>query len=378
MICTLQGKINLNIMTKTVIFTLFLAGFYCFGQYTSHFYGTIGDFPIEMELINQDGDISGWYQYPGKSTKLSLDGVLTSDNKLRLKESNPNGNMTGLFNGSFDSDYISNGIWQSADLKKEFAFQLKLDNNISLLTGERITLPNNELNGEERRMYLDSKVKGLSKLWLWIVIGLILGIGVLIYYFSKTKKNYRVTKEKLEEKPKVIVKKELEKQIHFVNDTVKSDDELNVDKGKIFEELVVKMFMEKKEYFEWIDKTPDVKVGDEYPKSNMNPDLLIKFKNTKHGWQEDIAIECKYRTGHTNNEVFIDEERKIQNYKNYQRDTKINTYLALGFGGKPEAPKRIFVLSIDDVKSTMQIDDLNSHINKKSYFFYNYNNKTLE
>jgi hypothetical protein len=52
-------------MTRIIfIFSILILCSNAFSQNVSHFYGTIGDFPIEMELSNDEGVITGWYWYP--------------------------------------------------------------------------------------------------------------------------------------------------------------------------------------------------------------------------------------------------------------------------------------------------------------------------
>ncbi len=222
---------------------------------------------------------------------------------------------------------------------------------------------------KERKMFKPSKVKGFSKLALWTTIGLILGLIIVVYFVVRLKK-------KLKEKPYEIHTKEVIREVQYVNDSM-TPEELRHNQGELFQKYVIEMILAKKEFFDWIDTTRDVKYGELYPKSNMNPDLIIKFKHEKYHWEENLAVECKYRAGLKNNLVFIDEERKINNYKEFQKSQNIRTFLALGLGGSSSNPKNIFIIPIDEVKTHMDLNELAQYLNSKPYFYYDYNLKKL-
>lgn len=222
---------------------------------------------------------------------------------------------------------------------------------------------------KERKMFKPSKVKGFSKLALWTTIGLILGLIIVVYFIVRLKK-------KLKEKPHEIHTKEVIREVQYVNDSM-TPEELRHNQGELFQKYVIEMILAKKEYFDWIDSTRDLKYGELYPKSNMNPDLIIKFKYDKYHWEENLAVECKYRAGLKNNMVYIDEERKIINYKEFQKSQNIRTFLALGLGGSSSNPKNVFVIPIDEVKTQMDLNELAQYLNSKPYFYYDYNLKKL-
>lgn len=353
-----------------LIFSFILFSTTGLAQNVSHFYGTIGDFPIEMELTNTKGKVNGWYWYPGKSEKLGLEGSLSNDSILSLKERNSRQNLTGFFKGSFQSSYRCEGVWQSGDLSKEFNFVLKLDNNVSLFTGYRMSESEEMKPTQQRMIDTPSKIRGLSKLWLWILIFVVLIVIALVLIL-------RNLNGKLKKKPKIVVEKEVEKHVHYVSESMDSDSSMEAEKGKLFEEYVVGMFRNKKEYFEWMDATSDKKYGDHYPKSNHNPDLIIRFKNQKQGWEEDLAVECKFRLGHQNSIVYIDKAHKISNYQSFAKNQNINTFLALGCGGYPDNPSQLFIIPINKVKSKMSTKELLPYTNKRDYFFYDFNSKSL-
>lgn len=340
-----------------------------YGQKASHFYGTIGDFPIEMELYQEDGHLTGWYWYPNKSEKLKIEGVLSHDSVFKIREFNSRGVLTGVFQGQFSSNYIAEGVWQNPEQTKEFNFKLKLDNNISVFTGRRVeTMTANNVQSS-KLIDRPSKIRGMSQLWLIVFSAFLIVSLVLMVYFFRSRKQ-------LKEKPTVLVEKQ--EKIFFVNDSTLPDSYTDETKGERFQQYVVSMFNNKPDFFEWEHATSDLKYGNLYPRSNMDPDLIFKFKHERLGLEEKIAVECKYRAGLINNVVEIEKERKLYNYRLFQEKERIPTFLALGFGGNADAPKKIFVIPIERVHSKMRLEDLDMYCNKRDYFFYDYEQKILK
>lgn len=307
----------------------------------SHLYGNVGPYQIEMELENHNGLLSGWLIYPGRSKKLNISGSLKKDGKITLRESNPKGKLTGVFNGRVITDSTIEGTFEKATKTKTLPFKFYFENNVFRIqrTKEKITSDTNTY-------------------WVYIIaLLLICGFIFIIVYI---KQNIGV------------------KEIHYVNESTKNAIDGSYLKGKLFQEFVVKMFKNKDEYFDWLDAAPDIKYGRHYPKSNKNPDLIIQFKNDKQGWKEKIAVECKFRAGHKNNIVTIDKKHKLDNYLDFSKNEGIKTFMAIGLGGEPSKPQNLYVLPIEKVKTEMSIDELQLYRNKKDYFFFDFIDKKLK
>ncbi len=72
-----------------------------------------GKYPIKM-LIFKDGDkIRGNYLYRKVGTLIRLDGTVTTDGRVELKERDEHGNETGSFHGRFAFDHSFTGQWVS-------------------------------------------------------------------------------------------------------------------------------------------------------------------------------------------------------------------------------------------------------------------------
>lgn len=94
-------------------------------DYGGYYIGTINKkYPIQMSLMIEEEVIFGFYYYTSIGDPLSLSGNIKNSN-IVLKESDPNGNITGTFNGEFLANgYSFSGEWISGDGTKTFSFEL--------------------------------------------------------------------------------------------------------------------------------------------------------------------------------------------------------------------------------------------------------------
>ena len=79
--------------------------------------------------------------------------------------------------------------------------------------------------------------------------------------------------------------------------TVKKENQIvntEKQKGDDFEKYIVQKFSIS--YFTILEWTGDKYVQGMYAKSNMNPDLTLRFK--MKNIEKDFAVECKYRSGY--------------------------------------------------------------------------------
>ena len=128
-------------------------------------------------------------------------------------------------------------------------------------------------------------------------------------------------------------------------------------KGDDFERYVIDLFLKnnkpKKEYFSienWSRdisrKSPDITV-----KSDQHPDLTMCYKG-----KEYFAVECKFRT-----DFFYSKDRngevlkwsypdQMKRYQKYQKDKNIPVFIAIGVGGSPKHPKKMYCILLDEAK----------------------------
>lgn len=354
---------------RTILLILLFTVLNAFGQtenLSTAFKGKINDFELQGELSNLNGQLIGWYDYMGKSTKLRLEGNLSSANVVELIEYNYKAQQTGLFKGKIKGQLIS-GEWRNPTGSKKLPFTITLKQDI-FLDPTIQTQAVNETNSavvlkSDRKMFQPSKVKGFSKLALWVTIILIVTVITLMVLILKQRK-----KAPLE--PKIIIEKQIE--IHHVNDSVEDEISLSSKKGHIFEKHVVLKFNNKKDFFELLKDRSDKDYGGIHALENSNPDLEYLFKNDNKGIRRKIAVECKFRSGFDNGySIYIDKIEKINNYKTFQRNHKVPVFLILGVGGLPDNPKETFVVPIDKINGESILrEEIRIYTNKSNYFFY--------
>lgn len=113
------------------------------------------------------------------------------------------------------------------------------------------------------------------------------------------------------------------------------------EKGLAFEKFVVNRFDRK--YYKLLDWTSDKIIDGVYAQSTFNPDLHYQFRYRNH--VKEFAVECKYRSRLIDG-MFELEERQLENYRRYGRDKGIPVFIALGIGGRPSAPKALFMIPL--------------------------------
>lgn len=104
--------------------------------------GTIGDYPITMEFIKMDSDISGEYYYDKTQAPILISGELNQGKKVVFNEYAETHTPTGVFNGEFYSDGSFRGTWTNPKTKK--TLEVKLTRQPSKILSFENTLLNKE------------------------------------------------------------------------------------------------------------------------------------------------------------------------------------------------------------------------------------------
>lgn len=336
--------------------------------------GTIGKFKLRMEISVVNKMIIGWYDYPGKSTKLRIDGVLQEDGSILLKEYNYRAEITGTFDGNLKGSIIS-GVWRNPTQSKVLLFKLEMTQGDLYAdyfgSSTKIQPGDSAQVAKDRLMFRPSKVKGFSKLALWVTIGLLLILVLAIVFLIRNKK------KALEEQQK---KFDHTKKEHYTNEhvpPVNSTAKTAARIGYEFEKVVVDLF--DPHYFKikyWTsDKISNKRVSAE---SSQYPDLLLQFNHKE--LKRPIAVECKYRSSLTS-DGFIFEERQLNNYREFEQDLNTKVFVVIGIAGSPSDPRDLYVIPLSDIKTThVSLGQLKLWYNKheKSQLFYDYNYETLK
>lgn len=208
-----------------------------------------------------------------------------------------------------------------------------------------------------------------------IGVSLILLLGFLVFFYRR---NHLRSKKVI--RTQQLHAKLNDEQSHCAGQKTytepKSDQVIQKEKGDQFEKFILRSFNPK--YFKLIDWTGDKGVDGIYAISNQNPDLLMQLNLNEGPYQ--FAVECKWRTKLPDNDkIEICSSDQLDRYKAYGKRNKIEVFLALGVGGKPEFPERLYVVPLRDASHPV----VKSHFIEKyrkepgSFFFYNVSSATL-
>ena len=177
----------------------------------------------------------------------------------------------------------------------------------------------------------------------------------------------------------VLLTKNSEKIVENI-ETIEKENEVartEKQKGDDFEKYIVQKFS--KSYFSIVEWTGDKYVEGMYAKSNMNPDLTLRFKIKDI--EKDFAVECKYRSDYYKNGVEWCTKQQLTNYKTFATSKEIAVFVAIGMGGQSTAPEELFIIPLTELMSNF-VDKsfLNQYKKEKikdSNLFYDYQSGRL-
>lgn len=117
-------------------------------------------------------------------------------------------------------------------------------------------------------------------------------------------------------------------------------------KGYQFEKYIALLFPT--DIWVIVDKTRDFsKVLKRRVESDTNPDFTFRHIKT----DRIFAVECKYRSYFYKGGVEWD-KRKGENYRIYSRRHGLPVFVAIGIGGSPKSPKRLFFCPLDRLNNS--------------------------
>ncbi len=108
------------------------------------------------------------------------------------------------------------------------------------------------------------------------------------------------------------------------------------------------------------------------------PDLKFIFQ-TRYGRTSKFAVECKWRISFVNGLITWASEIQVRNYTDFQKNFRIPVFVAIGIGGLPSDPDRLFVTPLDIIKHhhTVAEQDLLLYNRRKNQRFF-YDTKQLK
>jgi hypothetical protein len=118
-------------------------------------------------------------------------------------------------------------------------------------------------------------------------------------------------------------------------------------KGHQFEDYIITLFNERK--FKLIEWRSDKKASNGvYPESCTYPDLEFAFLGRR---KHRFAVECKWREDFKDGKIKWSYLKQIETYCNFQSERNIPVFIAIGIGGLPTHPERLFVTPLHDIKN---------------------------
>jgi hypothetical protein len=117
------------------------------------------------------------------------------------------------------------------------------------------------------------------------------------------------------------------------------------EKGRLFEEYVYRLFNET--HFKLIEWRKAQRFKDRsLPNAYSNPDLELIFAGVKN---YKFAVECKWRKEFFEGKINWARRYQISTYIDFERKFGIPVFIAIGVGGEPSKPEKLFVTPLCNI-----------------------------
>lgn len=119
----------------------------------------------------------------------------------------------------------------------------------------------------------------------------------------------------------------------------------NYDKGRFFEEYVISLFNEKNfTLVNWRKATNPA--NHQLPGNYGDPDLEMIFSGRN---KYRFAVECKWQSYFNEGKIKWATDIKINRYLAFQNKMGIPVFIAIGIGGHPFNPDKLFVTPLSNI-----------------------------
>ena len=143
-------------------------------------------------------------------------------------------------------------------------------------------------------------------------------------------------------------------------------------KGYLFEDYIVTLFDKESKRFRLLEWRSDkIASNGIYPVSSLLPDLEFAFCGRQN--QSRFAIECKWRKEFVNGKIDWAKIHQIDTYLDYQKKNNIPVFIAIGVGGEPSLPEKLFVtplINISEFPEVLESQLIVYKRNPRHRFFY--------
>lgn len=142
----------------------------------------------------------------------------------------------------------------------------------------------------------------------------------------------------------------------------------NFEKGHAFEVYITSLF--KLDSFKIVDWRKARKIDDSHPFVDLQgPDLRMIFQGKE---KYRFAVECKWRNDFHQGAIRWAKPHQIDNYKRFQYEYRVPVFIAIGIGGQPSQPQKLFVTPLYNIEHLTDVyeSDLTPYKRKPTRRFF--------
>lgn len=130
----------------------------------------------------------------------------------------------------------------------------------------------------------------------------------------------------------------------------------NYEKGKAFEQYIISLFNEQK--FTLKKRRQSEKFTDNFQSpDHFNPDVEMELIFTGRK-KYRFAVECKWRKEFKDGNIKWANDSQICSYQVFQSQARMRVFVAIGIGGEPSGPEKLFVTPLDNIAQYNKVDEL--------------------
>ena len=164
----------------------------------------------------------------------------------------------------------------------------------------------------------------------------------------------------ISEVEKQLAESKITKETKLINYKKKNGDD--------FEKFIVQKF--NKEFFRIKEWAGDKYIKGFYADTTQQPDLMIELKYKKDVFV--FSVECKWRQNLFKKGIEFAKKEQFNRYKDFEKTNNIPVFLAIGIGGKAEAPASLFIIPLKEIDNNfIHINELEKYrktVNSKFFF----------
>lgn len=141
------------------------------------------------------------------------------------------------------------------------------------------------------------------------------------------------------------------------------------EKGELFERFIIELF--NKEKFILSKWRTSKRLEDKFQLLDCaRPDLELIFRRNR---QYHFAVECKWRQKFVEGKIQWATRKQICSYQNFENQHRMPVFIAIGIGGEPSKPERLYVTPLRNIEMYTEVYESNLIPYKRkttSHFFY--------